>query len=78
MEQKFFTLKRLAHLPSDYSLTASTFEHTEPVTQTRLYGAHRASGEVLEVQAYYHWDTKVRREKKPVKVREPGGRVVDA
>ena len=59
-------------------MTASTVEHTEPVTQTRLYGAHRDTGEVIEVQAEYHWDTKVRREKKPVKVREPGGRVVDA
>lgn len=48
------------------------------MTQTRLYGVHRDSGEVIEVLAEYHWDTKVRREKKPMKVREPGGRVVDA
>ena len=32
----------------------------------------------MEVHAEYRWDTKVRREKKPVKVREPSGRVVDA
>ena len=33
---------------------------------------------MIELNAEYRWDTKVRREKKPVKVREPGGRVVDA
>ena len=45
---------------------------------TRLYGAHRETGEVIEVHAEYRWDTKVRREKKPLKVREPCSRVVDA
>lgn len=30
------------------------------------------------MNAEYRWDTKVRREKKPMKFREPGGRVVDA
>ena len=48
------------------------------MTKTRLYGAHRESGELIEVHAEYRWETKVRREKKPVRVRAPGGRVVDA
>ena len=30
------------------------------------------------MHAEYQWDTKVRREKKPVRVREPSGRVMDA